>query len=428
MVRKLLKLGVDPNAQSFIDRPSGSNATASQRYSPVETELEIVDMLLAAGASYKPSNDPRFNTLVRAVHSENIAFVRIILKRGISPNPPDPYRDELSFETQLISAVKRCNIEMLDLLLSHDANTLQQYSEYRSSSRTALIQAVQLYHSSPSQDSHIMDRLLTSGPAGTGLKQLDIPFKTRGMCVVRLEPCDKEPEIGDTSLDIAARGGLLHVCEQLIGHGAAFTKQILPRAACGGLLSFVSRLVHSKTQIPCYQSQALEALRIASFLGNTAIMTILLSDGANPNARGNPPLALACLGGHLEAVQLLLTYRARPNVRLTELPRLSYNLHTWSIESFPIAQGAMTALELACTHGLPELVGALLDAKSDINALSEWYDNWANCRFASHFTSYRGCSPLVVNIWQGSRVIFDLLIRAGAKLQLSLEWLLHRCE
>ena len=83
VVQLLLAAGVDPNSSSrrgavFMD------AVASTRHLPKPASLETVRLLLDAGATVRPQDDP---AVVLAVASESpSAVLRLLLESGADPN------------------------------------------------------------------------------------------------------------------------------------------------------------------------------------------------------------------------------------------------------------------------------------------------------------------------------------------------------
>ena len=123
-------------------------------------------------------------------------------------------------------------------------------------------------------------------------------------------------------------------------------------------------------------------LHLAAFFGQTELANVLISDGANVDARStnamkNTPLHAAAAGGQVETAKLLLTRGADPNAK---------------------QEGGFTALHSAAQAGNRELIELLLANGAHVNVRAD--NNQA---------------PLDLALTKGHGEVAELLESLGAK-------------
>lgn len=120
-------------------------------------------------------------------------------------------------------------------------------------------------------------------------------------------------ENGWTALMTACRGGRLQVAELLLRHGAAVDAgaphlNALAIACLHGHTAIVQLLIeHGARQLRLDRGK--DALHAASQMGHAEVLQLLLDAGGDPNRPaddGATPLLVACYGGHVRVVEMLL--------------------------------------------------------------------------------------------------------------------------
>ena len=99
---------------------------------------------------------------------------------------------------------------------------------------------------------------------------------------------------------------------------------LLHRAAHGGRLSEVKRLLEAGADVNAKDNDGNPPLHLASNYGHAEVVKILLEAGANVDAKGNyreTPLHMASYYGHAEVVKVLLASGAKVNAKKTTTGR-----------------------------------------------------------------------------------------------------------
>ena len=268
-VRTLIQQHADASA------PEGDGTTALH-WAARQNDLEIVDLLLGAGAQVKAANRYGVTPLAVACTSASAAIVERLVKAGADPNSASP-----EGETALMTAARTGRVEVVKVLLAHGARVA---ATERWHGTTALMWAAAEGHAAVAQ-------VLLEG----GVDKADIHARSKG---------------GLTALLLAVREGRIEAVRTLLSAGAN-ASDIAPDGT--------------------------SALVLAIINAHYELAALLLDKGADPNAadsRGSALHALAWMRrpgrapgavaqpvptGNLDSLEVaraLLAHGANPNVRI----------------------------------------------------------------------------------------------------------------
>ncbi|KAL5702070.1 hypothetical protein ACHQM5_027333 [Ranunculus cassubicifolius] len=198
--------------------------------------------------------------------------------------------------------------------------------------------------------------------------------------------------IGLSAIHMAALQGNLNIFKFLIGdlnlnpdvQETHRGKTPLHLAITQGYLRSAVYLVKMGANPDIVDDTGASSLHYAAALGNKKLLHSLVSRGANVDALSidGTPLESAARHGNQEAVELLLNYRANPNLTCRHVwtPLLaSIRANSLQCVQLLLEAGAdpnvrglgMTPLELAAIDGVTDMVQLLLKAGADPNMINE---------------------------------------------------------
>jgi ankyrin repeat protein len=158
-------------------------------------------------------------------------------------------------------------------------------------------------------------------------------------------------------------------------------KKALLKAASGGFLGKVERLLNLGVDVNSRSKYGNTSLMRAAFKGHVDVAKLLLERKADvnvENSQGNTALIFAIGSGHTELVELLLKYRANARCKAVD---------------------GNSALMFACASENPGMVGLLLRAGADVNQ-----------------SNRDGDTPLLKACDKGRMPVAEELLVAGASI------------
>lgn len=123
--------------KAAVDGPQADGATALQ-WAVYRNDLDVADLLIAAGANFKAANRDGATPLFLACESGNAAMIEKLLKAGADANEVGPIGD-----TPLMMASRTGNVDAVKVLLDHKANV---NAKEKIRGTTALMWAVEQQH------------------------------------------------------------------------------------------------------------------------------------------------------------------------------------------------------------------------------------------------------------------------------------------
>jgi len=332
-VRNMLANGVNVEARINHQTESLPNGATSLMAAAAEGHLEIVKLLLAAGADVNThATKYRETALILAAREGRLDVVKTLLSAKAKANAKME-----GGRTALIEASEKLHVEIVEALIAAGADVNGKPARYG----TALASACM----------RLLDK---SSLSETEIDQSGSIEVARVLIAAGADVNDRDSE-GWTPLIKASRSGLSEVVKDLLAAGAdlnartdhGFTAFALAlswkRPETARLLLAAGADVHAATKT------GQTALMAASDYGYMELMQALLDAGVDVNAkdeRGFSALMGAARGGHLQAVELLLAAKADANA---------------------VTKHGRTALSLAAMNGHLDVVRALVAANADIN-------------------------------------------------------------
>ena len=425
-VRALLQQRVDVNAADV-------DGTTALHWAAHHDSLEIVDLLIGAGATAKTPNRYGVTPIALAATNGNAAIIRRLLAAGADPNATLP-----GGETVLMSAARTGNVDALRTLLEVGANVNARES---TRGQTALMWAAAQGHAkgvallveagaAVDARSHGPTQAAAKGERSASTYQsseVDPDRVARGAA-------PDEPRLNSaiardyrrpgridayTPLLFAVRAGLVEAVRALLDAGANVND-----AAPDGTSALVIAAINAHWELgaflldrgadpdaaaqgwtPLHQVARTRTLNIGQFpypvptgrLTGLDLARKLIARGANVNARmtkeivdgyrnrfnrmGATPLLLAAKGADVEMIRLLAANGADP--RLPNVQNTTPLLAAAGVDMLYVNEDSGT------NEDALEAVKVLLDLGSDVNV--------ANVRgeTALHGAANRGSNPIV---------------------------------
>jgi ankyrin repeat protein len=271
VVRLLLAAGADANAIE------AKNFTALQQAAN-RGQAAVVELLLNEGAEIDVRTPEGFTALHQATFNDHANAVRVLLAHGANIEARDSWGS-----TPLLHAAIRDCVRAMDVLLGERAEVDARGTD----GRTSLHQAADLGHA------RVAELLLARGADANTRVAEDL-----------------------TSLHLAASKGHENVVRVLLAHGADINvrdkKGVTPlfQAAVNGHSHVAEVLIENGADLNARSfKEGFTSLDIAAANGREKVVRVLLAHGANVNTQNNfgaTPLIMAAMKGHSEVVDLLL--------------------------------------------------------------------------------------------------------------------------
>ncbi|MCU0779544.1 MAG: ankyrin repeat domain-containing protein [Akkermansiaceae bacterium] len=334
LVAKLLKLQPDLEARD------GSFFTPLLNASEVG-RLDLMQLLVKAGASLRPVEQAGRNALFLAAGSDNPEAVRFLLGHKLGVDAMSDLR-----ETALMNAASRGRLQAVSLLVAAGAKVNGAETEL---GLTALMGAAIGGRMSPADLRAGTQSLGNCGPIA------DYP-QIATLLLDKGADLRAKDRTGKTALHWAAAVGNVAVLELLIARGADIEANETPLgrtplhfAAYGADAKTVAALVAKGASMAAKDATGLQPIHFAAQLGDAEILEFLIGKGADvtmTESHGATPLHLAVIAGQPKAVRALLSHEAPPT----------------SLDHY-----MRSPLHFAAEHGSVEIVRLLLDHRAPVN-------------------------------------------------------------
>ncbi|KAK5988527.1 Ankyrin-3-like protein [Cladobotryum mycophilum] len=351
-IKRLLDLGVDPNAQD------GDSGTALH-LACMRGNAQIARFLINNGADVNMTGEMHGTALQICASQGFTSLAELLLENEADPNIQGGFDGDA---LQAACAGKGIHLGMVQLLLDHGVDVNAQGGLYGSALGAAV-------HGLGHKSLNILRLLLDHGAdvsaqVGPHKTALQIAAGGSNLDVVRLlldhgADVNAQAEYHETALQNAAIGGNLDVMRLLLDHGAdvnaraGLYETALHAAAMGGSLDAVRLLLDHGADVNVQADFPYgTALHIAASGSNLDVVRLLLDHGADASAHNRgwedgTVLQVAVNKNNLDVVRLLLDHGADVNAQ---------------------GGGSRTALRVAVIENNLDVVRLLLDHGADVNA------------------------------------------------------------
>lgn len=293
---------------------------------------EMVDLLLEHDADPTLS-DVMFTPIKHAVEYNQIDYARKFLAKMGAVRAAQFINDnEEHYETPLMVAVRRENLEMVQFLLEEGGDPNVTDSQGR---ETSIHYAIQLIREKPDDANAktILTKLLERG--GNALDALIEAAEWNLSDVVQLlldrgVNVNEKNDYGETALIVAAKSRSLDVMRLLLDRGADPNikggddeNSAILEASYYGDTPMIQLLLEKGARVDDTNDAGYTPLINLAERGNVEAVRLLLDRGADVNHQTEEPssntaLAVASFAGHLEVVRLLLDRGANTELRTEE--------------------------------------------------------------------------------------------------------------
>ncbi len=358
-VTALIKAGADTN----LPRSDGNTALMLAAHNG---HTEIVKALLNANAKVDlQSKSNQFSALHLSASKGHVEIIQELLKHGA-----DIHLEDLKGSTPIVLAKLKKQVRAIELLQNAEAVSSSTGEDYKQpASRSDLVIAclegdIAKVHSllADRNDNNEIDVNFQCVDGKTPLVYAAGKYHD---CVVALLSAGADVNIrtkkGASALMLASRTGQTETVKAILGKGAHVNAQ---ESEGWSSLMFAISEGHTETvrALLYYSDNSKEKNNsIESDLSNLSNDRI---DINMKSEKGSTALHLACQKGHLNIVELFLSFTKSSHIDDTKVAAGGYT----STIDFEIKTGkGATALMNAATNGHANIVTALIDAGADVN-------------------------------------------------------------
>ncbi|MGE5195867.1 MAG: ankyrin repeat domain-containing protein [Anaerolineae bacterium] len=365
LVRQLLSHKQNPN----IVHPSNGNTPL--HLACISGSSMLSRQLLEANASVSVKNSRGASPLFNALSSipVNIELIAMLLEKGADPNEIFPNE-----RTPLLEALDSNNLELLQLLLKHGASL-------KTPSPEQLLSILFGAHiKGHTEIVKLLNRQGIDFNAHTSENFLCLAAEQGHLDIAKLllakgADINTKNRHGKTPLALACNAGHLKLVNLLIKTGAdikGLDTDLLRLACQNQNIDLVELLIKRGADVNASLNQDEAPLLVASRLGSSKIVQLLIHHGADLKIQNNAPLSLACYGGDVDLIKLLIRKGADVNVMVNEKE---------------------TPLHIACRLGHFKLVKLLLSAKADIHAKDH---EGGTPKYQALLHGFKNCADLII--------------------------------